>query len=397
MDVKMRINRAYLLIIAFVIMMATSCTPDPPTFNVTYLGVDGGVITTHIVKEGKNDVPPSAGELPVNEEFYWSLTEDGDVFDFDTPITEDITLYPISKSKRVNVDFYYYEVAEKPSPELYKITSKLCKTGSKVSASDLGFDSKVYTVKLYDINDSGKEFNSSLSYKAEGYSFACKIYSDKLSITDDGTVTGTDSLKSFTGTLSIPRYLKEIKVKAIGNEAFAANEGEKTYSFSKLILPDTLTAIGEKAFMNCKDLVEVSLPHNVYVLSDYIFAGCSSLKLFVSPDAVTSIGKGALSGCSNLVAVTLSKNLKSIGDEAFASCIMLPNIVIPGSVTSIGDDAFYDCRILRKIIIDKDDLNSLPGAAWGGNEMYYVDKRARGSKEYYFSIVNLKEEVLYSN
>ncbi len=386
----MRIYRAYLLIIASVIMMATSCTPDPPTFNVTYLGVDGGVITTHIVKEGKNDVPPSEGELPENGECYWSLSEDGDVFDFDTPITEDIILYPISKSKVVNVDFYYLQDA-------VKITSKLCKTGSKISASDLGFDNKVYTVKLYDINDSGKEFNSSLSYKAEGYSFACKIYSDKLSITDDGTVTGTDSLKSFPGTLSIPRYLKEIKVKAIGNEAFAANEGEKTYSFSKLILPDTLTAIGEKAFMNCKDLVEVSLPHNVSVLSDYIFAGCSSLKLFVSPDAVTSIGKGALSGCSNLVAVTLSKNLKSIGDEAFASCIMLPNIVIPGSVTSIGDDAFYDCRILRKIIIDKDDLNSLPGAAWGGNEMYYVDKRARGSKEYYFSIVNLKGEVLYSN
>ena len=168
----MRIYRAYLLIIAFVIMMVTSCTPDSPTFNVTYLGVDGGVITTHIVKEGKNDVPPSEGELPVNEEFYWSLTEDGDVFDFDTPITEDIVLYPISKSKRVNVDFYYYEASEELSPKPYKITSKLCKTGSKVSASDLGFDSKVYTVKLYDINDSGKEFNSSLSYKAEGYSFA---------------------------------------------------------------------------------------------------------------------------------------------------------------------------------------------------------------------------------
>ena len=170
----MRINRAYLLIIAFVIMMATSCTPDPPTFNVTYLGVDGGVITTHIVKEGKNDVPPSAGELPVNEEFYWSLTEDGDVFDFDTPITEDIVLYPISKSNRVNVDFYYYEASEEFSPKPYKITSKLCKTGSKVSASDLGFDDKIYKVKLY-IIETDEEFNSSLSYKSVGYRFACKI------------------------------------------------------------------------------------------------------------------------------------------------------------------------------------------------------------------------------
>lgn len=393
----MRIYKAYLLIIAFVIMMVTSCTPDSPTFNVIYLGGDGGVITTHIVKEGKNDVPPSAGELPVNEEFYWSLTEDGDVFDFDTPITEDIVLYPISKSNRVNVDFYYYEASEEFSPKPYKITSKLCKTGSKVSASDLGFDSKVYTVKLYDINDSGKEFNSSLSYKAEGYSFACKIYSDKLSITDDGTVTGTDSLKSFTGTLSIPRYLNEIKVKAIGNEAFAAKEGEKAYSFTKLILPDTITSIGEKAFMNCTELVEVSLPRGVSELSDYIFAGCKNLKLFVSPDGITSIGKNAFDGCSNLVSVILSKNLKTIGDEAFRSCIKLPNIFIPRSVTSIGYDAFYDCRIMREILIDRDSLLSLPGAAWGGNEMYYVDKGARGCKDYYFEIRNLYGETLYSN
>ena len=393
----MRIYKAYLLIIAFVIVMVTSCTPDSPTFNVIYLGGDGGVITTHIVKEGKNDVPPSAGELPVNEEFYWSLTEDGDVFDFDTPITEDIVLYPISKSNRVNVDFYYYEVAEKPSPELYKITSKLCKKGSKVSASDLGFDNKVYTVKLYDINDSGKEFNSSLSYKAEGYSFACKIYSDKLSITDDGTVTGTDSLKSFTGTLSIPRYLNEIKVKAIGNEAFAAKEGKKAYSFTKLILPDTITSIGEKAFMNCTSLKDVTIPSGVSVLSDYIFAGCKNLQFFASPDGITSIGKNAFDGCSNLVSVILSKNLKTIGDEAFRSCIKLPNIFIPRSVTSIGYDAFYDCRIMREILIDRDSLLSLPGTAWGGNEMYYVDKGARGCKDYYFEIRNLYGETLYSN
>lgn len=395
----MRIYRAYLFIIASVIMIMSSCTPDSPSssFNVTYLGPDGEIITTHIVKEGKNDVPPSSGELPVNEEFYWSLTEDGDVFDFDTPITEDIVLYPISKSNRVNVDFYYYEVAEKPSPELYKITSKLCKTGSKVSASDLGFDNKVYTVKLYDINDSGKEFNSSLSYKAEGYSFACKIYSDKLSITDDGTVTGTDSLKSFTGTLSIPRYLNEIKVTAIDKETFAAKEGEKAYSFTKLILPDTITSIGEKAFMNCTSLKDVTIPSGVSVLSDYIFAGCKNLQFFASPDGITSIGKNAFDGCSNLVSVILSKNLKTIGDEAFRSCIKLPNIFIPRSVTSIGVDAFYDCRIMREILIDRDSLLSLPGAAWGGNEMYYVDKGARGCKDYYFEIRNLKGEKLYSN
>ena len=184
---------------------------------------------------------------------------------------------------------------------------------------------------------------------------------------------------------------------AIDKEAFAAKEEGKAYSFTKLILPDTITSIGEKAFMNCMELVEVSLPRGVSELSDYIFAGCKNLKLFVSPDGITSIGKNAFDGCSNLVAVNLSKNLKTIGDEAFRSCIKLPNIFIPRSVTSIGYDAFYDCRIMREILIDRDSLLSLPGAAWGGNEMYYVDKGARGCKDYYFEIRNLKGEKLYSN
>ena len=221
------------------------------------------------------------------------------------------------------------------------------------------------------------------------------IYSDKLSITDDGTVTGTDSLRLFKGTLNIPRYLNEIKVTAIDKEAFAAKEEGKAYSFTKLILPDTITSIGEKAFMNCTELVEVSLPRGVSELSDYIFAGCKNLKLFVSPDGITSIGKNAFDGCSNLVAVNLSKNLKTIGAEAFRSCISLPNIFIPSSVTSIGYDAFYDCRFMRKILVDWDSL--LPGVAWGGNEMYYVDKGARGCKDYYFEIRNLYGETLYSN
>ena len=50
---------------------------------------------------------------------------------------------------------------------------------------------------------------------------------------------------------------------------------------------------------------------------------------------------------------------------------------------------------MRKILVDWDSL--LPGAAWGGNEMYYVDKGARGCKDYYFEIRNLDGEKLYSN
>ena len=123
-----------LLIIAFslVVVLLASCSADSssPSFSVTYLSPDGSVAMIHEVEEGEKDVPPQEGELPENEEFYWSLTEDGDVFDFSTPILGNITLYPIAKSKRVNVEFYYSDGKI--------LTSKLCKVGAKVSVGFLG-------------------------------------------------------------------------------------------------------------------------------------------------------------------------------------------------------------------------------------------------------------------
>lgn len=358
------------------------------------------------------DIPPLEGELPQNEEFYWSLTEDGDVFDFNTPITSDITLYPISKSKRVNVDFYYRDGV--------KIASKLCKTGSKISASDLGFNSDIFTVQLFD-KTTGEEFKSSLSYVAEGYSFKAEIQSGLLYVSPEGAVYGTEDLraKKKSYTLSIPRYLNGIKVETIGNDAFSSKDGEKAYSFTSLILPDSLGFIGEKAFMNCKSLVEVSVPRGVSFLSNYIFAYCSSLKSFTFQNEVTTIGKGAFIGCTSLSEITFSENIKSIGEEAFkdcsnlssvalsnkldtigdsafASCIKLPTITIPNSVSYIGIDAFYDCRIMKEIIIDKNYEESLPGAVpWGGYEIDY-NGLGRDTKDFVFKVINPKGEVFFT-
>ena len=141
------------IVISIIMFILASCNTEPSSayFSVTYLGPDGEIVATHVLKEGEMDIPPLEGDLPQNEEFYWSLTEDGELYEFNTPITENITLY-LSKSKNVNVDFYYRDGV--------KITSKLCKTGSKISASDLGFNSDIFTVQLFD-KTSGEEFKSS--------------------------------------------------------------------------------------------------------------------------------------------------------------------------------------------------------------------------------------------
>ena len=72
----MKCNRT-LLIIAFslVVVLLVSCSAgsSSPSFSVTYISPDGSVAMIHKVEAGEMDVPPQEGELPENEEFYWSL------------------------------------------------------------------------------------------------------------------------------------------------------------------------------------------------------------------------------------------------------------------------------------------------------------------------------------
>lgn len=74
-----------------------------------------------------------------------------------------------------------------------------------------------------------------------------------------------------------------------------------------------------------------------------------SLMSVIIPDSVTSIGEDAFTGCMNIENMILSNNLTSIGKRAFAGCCCLPYLTIPSSLTSIGDSAFMSCDSLANI------------------------------------------------
>ena len=110
------------------------------------------------------------------------------------------------------------------------------------------------------------------------------------------------------------------------NKVLFDKEKSKIISFrdketTSYIIPDSVTCIGESAFYECKSLSSLVIPVSVTSIGDEAFWGCSSLSNIVIPDSVTSIGHWAFSGCSSL-----------------------SNIVIPDGVTSIGDGAFKDCN-----------------------------------------------------
>lgn len=111
------------------------------------------------------------------------------------------------------------------------------------------------------------------------------------------------------------------------------------------IIPNSVTAIGDFAFSNCKDLTTINIPNSVTAIGDHAFSDCTGLTTVNIPNSVTDIGDAAFSNCKGLTAVNIPESVTAIGDAAFSDCTGLTAVNIPDSVTTIGRYAFYNTRI----------------------------------------------------
>ena len=117
----------------------------------------------------------------------------------------------------------------------------------------------------------------------------------------------------------------------------------------KTIIPNTVTSIGDRAFLSCSGMTSVAIPNSVTLIGRYAFCNCSNLTSVNIPNSVTSIGDGAFERCKSLTSVTIPNSVTSIGDRAFYQCSGLTSVTIPNSVSSIGKDAFPpNCKIIRE-------------------------------------------------
>lgn len=174
-------------------------------------------------------------------------------------------------------------------------------------------------------------------------------------------------------------------VTSIGDEVFAHCTGLK-----KVTIPGSVKSIGERAFSDChisteesedgteRGLEKVVIENGTETIGKEAFNGCKKLNDIILPDSVTSIGETAFqyTGLYNdwfdgnedvlyinnhLISVyqgtanecNIKSGTKTIADSAFFACGSLPGITIPDSVTSIGNRAFKDCNSLKSITIPK--------------------------------------------
>ena len=174
-------------------------------------------------------------------------------------------------------------------------------------------------------------------------------------ITFDGPVTSIGD-SAFHECKSLASITIPNSVTSIGDGAFAWCS-----SLTSITIPNSVTSIGSLAFRYCTSLTSMTVENGntvydsrengnaiIETATNTLIAGCQNT---IIPNSVTSIGDGAFVNCTSLTSITIPESVTSIGGTAFLGCTSLTSLTIPESVTSIGGSAFLVCTSLTSVTL----------------------------------------------
>lgn len=187
-------------------------------------------------------------------------------------------------------------------------------------------------------------------------------------IKGNGTVTITkfdwDNNKE---NIYIPNLIDGYNVTGIESEAFAKSKYIEKTTYYSVTIPNGITMIGDKAFMNAP-ITMVNIPKNVQKIGAGAFANCALSQFSVEPgnEVYTTID-GALYNKKEKMLVAWPKyaenkekipsGILKIEDYAFYGCVNLVCLIddfIPETVEEIGNYAFANVTrmFIKKKFLD---------------------------------------------
>ena len=214
----------------------------------------------------------------------------------------------------------------------------------------------------------------SVQAQSVGTRFFDEVSALYYNITSDSTVEvtyGQWHFNTYVGDIVVPETVTyegvTYTVTAIGEIAFGGCEGQ----LNSVIVPNTVTTIGESAFASsphlslvilpnsiesfgpgafarCYGLTSLRLPEGFTTISERMFFDCTGLTNIEIPSSVTRIEKSAFE-MSYITTIDIPESVTYIGESSFKSCTRLTSIDIPNSVTEIGPSAFYYCLALQSV------------------------------------------------
>ncbi|MCX6327378.1 MAG: leucine-rich repeat protein [Bacteroidia bacterium] len=198
------------------------------------------------------------------------------------------------------------------------------------------------------------------------------------------TLTGTIDARDFKTMRDSMPVLAELDLIAVTIDAYTGTEGtaitgsvaypanvlptgafSNTVSFNErlksVILPSSITSIGNWSFGYCNNITSLNVPVGVTSLGNYAFKGCAGLTSLILPEGLISIGFDVFENCTDLTSIIIPAGVTSIGGYTFFGCSGLTSITIPSSVTSIGSAAFLNFNGLITVEASNPNYSSVNG------------------------------------
>ena len=167
-------------------------------------------------------------------------------------------------------------------------------------------------------------------------------------VTKAKTAEVTYGEEPYMGEIVIPETIlfndETYTVTVIGNDAF-----KNCAELLQVSLPNSITRIGDNAFFSCVGLSSVSIPSSVTSIGQNAFQYCYNLSSIILPNSVKEMGRAVFYGCTALQSVTIGTGLKEIGEASFYNCGQLVNLEIPANIETIRGQAFYNCSYLETL------------------------------------------------
>jgi sugar lactone lactonase YvrE len=166
-------------------------------------------------------------------------------------------------------------------------------------------------------------------------------------ITNNGAITITGYIGG--DAVVIPSTTNGYPITSIGSEAFYGS------SLTSVTIPNSVTSIGQEAFIWCQSLTNITIPSSVTNIGVAPFMDCTSLTAITvaAQNPFYSSTNGVLFNNSQTTLLeypggsggsyVIPAGVTNIGADAFFYCESLTSVTVPSSVTSIAENSFADC------------------------------------------------------
>ena len=128
----------------------------------------------------------------------------------------------------------------------------------------------------------------------------------------------------------------------------------------RVILPNNLKKIGNRAFHMAQLLWSVNLPDSLEEIGAEAFAMLETHEIEwpnalrtigpALPSKLRKIGSGAFKSCRNIEEIEIPEGMTELGDSAFWACRGIKTLRFPSTLESIGEQCFARLVNLKRII-----------------------------------------------